>query len=82
MLKGEKTHYPHCCIKVLYRHAYARPRKALHAYVLGKRIYLKEFLKKMPSQRVGSMHRHGGAGGSGVSVGPFFVWANRGGCAD
>jgi len=31
---------PHCGSNCLYRHGKARPRRVLHAYVCGKRIYL------------------------------------------
>jgi transposase len=39
--KQEETTCPHCGSKHLYKHGHARPRKALHAFTYGKRIYLK-----------------------------------------
>ena len=39
--KEKEIFCPHCASKHLYRHGKAKPRRVLHAYVCGKRIYLK-----------------------------------------
>ncbi len=38
--KGERAFCPHCGSKHLYRHGHARPRRVLHAFICGKRVYL------------------------------------------
>jgi len=38
--KKRKAFCPHCGSKHLYRHGHARPRRVLHAFICGKRVYL------------------------------------------
>ncbi len=39
--KEKEIFCPHCASNCLHRHGKARPRRVLHAYVCGERIYLK-----------------------------------------
>ncbi len=39
--KKRKAFCPHCGSKHLYKHGHARPRRVLHAFICGKRVYLK-----------------------------------------
>ena len=52
--KEKEIFCPHCGSKHLYRHGHARPRKVLHAYGCGKRIYLKiQGLQRWKCRRCG-----------------------------
>ena len=52
--KEKEIFCPHCGSKHIYRYGHARARKVLHAYVCGKRIYLKiQGLQRWKCRRCG-----------------------------